>query len=69
MDANNETLRKNLKAICKNIAKNLKEFGYAGVEQSAVEAQVTLLLEGKEPDDIIGMFAKDMLIENDLLAE
>ena len=66
---NNKTLRDNFKAICLNITANLKEFGYADLKATNVEEQVQLLLDGKEPNDIIGMFAKNMLVENDLLAD
>ena len=69
MDNKNQTLRTNFKAICLNITSNLKEFGYTGLEVSTVEEQVQLLLDGKETKDIIGMMAKNMLVENELLAE
>lgn len=69
MDDNNKTLRDNFKPICLNIHGNLKEFGYDTLEVATVEEQVQLLLDGKETTDIIGMFAKNMLVENDLLAD
>jgi len=69
MDEKNKTLRDNFKAICLNIHANLKEFGYADLKATDVEEQVQLLLDGKETKGIIGIFAKDMLIENDLFTE
>ena len=69
MDDNNKTLRDNFKPICLNIHANLKEFGYDTLSVANVEKQVQLLLDGKEPKDIIGMLAKNMLVENDLLAD
>mgnify|MGYP003627316947 FL=1 len=68
-DDRNIILRENFKPICLNILSNLKEFGYENLEVATVEEQVLLLLDGKETKDIIGMFAKNMLIENDLLAD
>tara|TARA_R110000787_G_scaffold207303_1_gene317370 strand:+ start:205 stop:435 length:231 start_codon:yes stop_codon:yes gene_type:complete len=64
----NKTLQDNFKSICLNIHANLVEFGYDTLEVATVEEQVQLLLDGKETKDVIGMFAKNMLVENNLLA-
>ena len=69
MTDKNKTLRDNFKSICLNITANLKEFGYANLKATDVEEQVQLLLDGKEPKGIIAMFAKNMLVENNLLAD
>lgn len=69
MNEKNKILRDNLRPISANIAANLKEFGYTDVTDEIVVAKVERLLDGQEPDEIIGMLAKNMLIENNLLED
>ena len=50
--------------VVEAIHSNLKEFGYDSLTVEDVQAEVTKLLGGVRPTNIIGMFAKDMLEKN-----
>ena len=51
------------------IAKNLQEFGYTDLTVDFVQEKVDALIRGEKPTEIIGMMAKNMLIENGLLED
>jgi len=55
--------------VVANITKNLQEFGYKDLTADFVQEKVDALIRGEEPTEIIGMMAKNMLIENGLLKE
>ena len=55
--------------VVANITKNLQEFGYKDLTVDFVQEKVDALIRGEEPTEIIGMMAKNMLIENGLLKE
>ena len=55
--------------IITSITKNLQEFGYKDLTVDFVQEKVDALIRGEEPTEIIGMMAKNMLIENGLLKE
>ena len=52
-----------------NITKNLQEFGYRDLIVDFVQEKVDALIRGEKPTEIIGMMAKNMLIENGLLED
>ena len=59
-----------IKAVhIQRITKNLQNFGYKDLTVDTVQEKVDALIRGEEPDDIIGMMARDMLVENHLLEE
>jgi len=51
------------------IAKNLQEFGYTDLTVDFVQEKVDALIRGEKPTEIIGMMAKNMLIENGLMED
>jgi len=52
----------------KAITRNLREFGY-DLEESHVQEAVDKLVPGESPKDIIGKFAKDMLVKAGVISE
>lgn len=42
--------------------KDLREFGYSNLTEKVVEAQLDLLLDGKEPTDVVGHFIQRDLV-------
>jgi len=50
-------------AVIAQITENLKEFGYAGLNKEHVRQQIEEVLAGNTVS-IIGMFARDILVEN-----
>jgi len=56
-------------ATIRQIARNLREFGYDNLTDEEVRTQVGKIAAGEPTTNIIGMFARDMLVENGYLAE
>ena len=58
---------KNRKVIAKAIRHNLVEFGYTNLTLDDVLTELDKVLDGTEPENIIGMMVKGQLEENDLI--
>ena len=56
-------------AVSKAIYINLREFGYTQITPEFVAEQVQAIVDGKNPQGIIAMFARGMLVENGYLEE
>tara|TARA_R110000765_G_C18591766_1_gene567879 strand:- start:194 stop:379 length:186 start_codon:yes stop_codon:yes gene_type:complete len=50
--------------VVKQITKNLVEFGYEGLTEESVQAEVDKFLAGEKATGIIGMMTRDMLTKN-----
>ena len=62
-----ETARDRIYAAVPQITRNLRQFGYPSLTEDEVRAEVEGLAVGEEPQGIIGMFARDMLVKAGLL--
>jgi len=62
-------IKANHPKVIASITKNLQEFGYEDLTVDVVQEKVDALIRGEEPTEIIGMMAKNMLIENGLLED
>lgn len=58
---------KNRTVIAKAIRQNLVEFGYTNLTLDEVLTELDKVLDGTEPENIIGMMVKGQLEENDLI--
>ena len=56
-------------ATIRQITRNLREFGYDGLTDQAVREQVEAVMTGERPANVIGMFARNMLVKNGYLAD
>jgi len=56
-------------ATIRQITRNLREFGYDGLTDQAVREQVEAVMTGERPANVIGMFARTMLVKNGYLAD
>ena len=56
-------------SIVRNIWKNLVQFGYTDLTEAETREAVDKLEAGENPTEIIGMMARNMLVENGLLPD
>ena len=53
--------------LAKAIRRNLVEFGYTSLTLETVSTELDKVLDGAEPENIIGMMVKSQLEENNLI--
>ena len=55
--------------VVAEIHKNLKDFGYDNLTRDYVADEIKKLEPGVKPTNIIGLMAKDMLVQNHLMED
>ena len=60
-------IKPTIPVVAKALHRNLVEFGYDTLTLEAVQQAIDSLLRGEEPKEVIGMFAKNMLVKNGYL--